>query len=144
MTCPAPERAVSGLLELFLNAIEHGNLAIDGAHKAELFREGTLSEEITRRLAMPAYRERLVTVTFERSPHHLTFVIKDCGEGFDYQKPRPLKNEENGAYAVSGRGLYLARTMSFSSVDFEGCGNQVRAVVSLEAEPTTGEVNHGS
>ena len=42
-----------GLLELFVNAIEHGNLGIGYEEKTRLLGEGILSEEIERRLELP-------------------------------------------------------------------------------------------
>ena len=39
--CPHPNRALIGLTELFVNAIEHGNLAISSEEKAFHLEKGT-------------------------------------------------------------------------------------------------------
>lgn len=40
-TCPEPERAVQGLQELMVNAVEHGNLGICYAEKGRYVLAGT-------------------------------------------------------------------------------------------------------
>ena len=51
--CPDPARALLGLQELLINAVEHGNLGISYADKSLLMLENRLQEEIERRARGP-------------------------------------------------------------------------------------------
>lgn len=128
LACPNPDTVVVGLQELMINAVEHGNLEIGGSEKRELLTAGTWREEVERRLAHPDYRDRRVIVTFQRGARMIAFTIQDEGEGFDHASymttPAP-----GGGYR--GRGITLARTLSFSSVTYLGSGSMVEAVILL-------------
>lgn len=122
-----PEKVASGLSELLLNAVEHGNLGITYAEKSEFVLEGVWQHEVERRLQLPEYRERYVTVELLREPASTTFKITDQGKGFnpeEYMEFDPLR-----ATDVHGRGIAMSRLMSFGSVEYLGCGNQVVARV---------------
>lgn len=122
-----PEKVASGLSELLLNAVEHGNLGITYAEKSEFALEGKWQQEVERRLELPEYRERHVTVELLREPSSTTFKIIDQGKGFDPEKY--LEFDPQRATDVHGRGIAMSRLMSFSTVEYLGCGNQVLARV---------------
>jgi DNA-binding response OmpR family regulator len=128
--CPDPDRASSGLVELLLNAVEHGNLGISYQEKKQLLYEDGWEDELRRRLALPEYRDRRATVSFERRPDALIFRIADQGEGFDWAKY--LELDPKRSLDPNGRGIAMSRRYSFSSVEFLGIGNVVTATVSLE------------
>ncbi|OWY37188.1 response regulator receiver protein [Xenophilus sp. AP218F] len=126
-TCPQPERVATGLFELLVNAIEHGNLDISYEEKSLLMAGGHWEAELEKRLRQPQYAEREITVEFTRQPHQLDFAIQDMGRGFDwagYQdaEPASLMNSH-------GRGILIARKLSFDQVRYQGCGNLVIATV---------------
>jgi anti-sigma regulatory factor (Ser/Thr protein kinase) len=124
--CPQPERRVCGLLELLANAVEHGNLELTGAEKQRLLTEGRWFAELEARLADPRYLPRRVRVDFERDAAGLvTLAIEDEGPGFDWREV--LAREPAGAGAVQGRGIALARGLSFEDLVWEGRGNRVVA-----------------
>jgi DNA-binding response OmpR family regulator len=58
---PDANRVVTGILELTLNAIEHGNLNIGYKEKSRLIEEERLDNEIERRLSDPLYSSREAT-----------------------------------------------------------------------------------
>ena len=120
-----------GLQELLVNAVEHGNLEISGAQKRDLLIAGTWREEVERRLADPAYAQRRVIVTFQRGARMIAFTIQDEGEGFDHEAF--LKGPPAGA-GYRGRGITLARTLSFSSLTYMGSGSVVEAVILLDRQ----------
>lgn len=126
--CPNPDMAAIGIWELLANAIEHGNLEIDFALKSTLLMQGRLHSEIERRLKLPQYRARSVRVFFKRQPKLIRLRIIDEGPGFDFETA--LK-AERPALAPNGRGLMLARTMTFSRIRFIGAGNIVDATIDL-------------
>lgn len=122
-----PERVVSGLSELLLNALEHGNLGITYSEKSELVTEGIWQQEVERRQELPEFRERFITVELLREPSRTTFKITDQGKGFNPEKYMQFDPER--ATDVHGRGIAMSRMMSFDSLEYLGCGNQVLAWV---------------
>ncbi|HEX9083044.1 MAG TPA: response regulator transcription factor, partial [Holophagaceae bacterium] len=65
-TTPQPERAVGGLSELMINAIEHGNLGIGYEEKTRLLEQGRWREEIAQRLSLPQFASRTASICFSR------------------------------------------------------------------------------
>lgn len=128
---PDPEKRVIGLQELLINAVEHGNLGLSYQDKTELLMEGRWQEEVERRLGLPAYRERFVEVLFERIPQAIRFTIRDQGEGFDWRKY--LDFDPARIFDPHGRGIAMARMMSFSALEYQGNGNTVLATIELTA-----------
>jgi CheY-like chemotaxis protein len=72
-----------GLIELMLNAVEHGNLAITYDEKTQLINEGRLESEITDRLGQPEFSDKSATLHFRKSHGEYHFTITDEGKGFD-------------------------------------------------------------
>jgi hypothetical protein len=118
-----PQNAMTGLVELLMNAIEHGNLEIDHDEKTALMQSGTLYDEIARRLREPPYRDRKVTVRVDRNDDGSGIItIRDDGRGFDW---RAHLAAIAGTYQGRGRGIELARELSFPDLEFLDPGNQV-------------------
>jgi CheY-like chemotaxis protein len=127
--CPEPKHAVLGIAELLVNAIEHGNLGISCAEKSALLREDRLVQELARRHELPELRDRRARISVERKPGELVFTVTDEGEGFDY---RPfLELDPARAFEPNGRGIALARMMSFKRLEYRGVGNVVTASIAL-------------
>jgi len=127
--CPNPKAAVLGIAELMINGIEHGNLGITCAEKAELLREDRLASELARRHELPQYAGRRVRLTFDRGHDELRFVVSDEGRGFDFQNY--LELDPARAFEPNGRGIALARMMSFTRLLYQGVGNVVVATIDL-------------
>lgn len=125
--CPDGRKVVQGLSELMLNAVEHGNLAITYAEKSRLLREDALQTEIEARLAMAEYATRVATVSFERMPDGIRFHICDQGAGFDWHQY--LEMSPTRVFDAHGRGIAMARLLSFDEIEYRGKGNEVIAVV---------------
>ncbi|HFE48026.1 MAG TPA: ATP-binding protein, partial [Chromatiaceae bacterium] len=128
--CPDPNRSVVGLLELLLNAVEHGNLGITYAEKSRLREQGTWEQEIERRLRTPGYAERWVDVGFTRDDNAVEIHIKDQGEGFEWEKYLDFDPER--AFDSHGRGIAMSRMMSFDEMAYQGRGNEVIVKVYLD------------
>jgi DNA-binding response OmpR family regulator len=122
-----PRVAVIGLWELLANAIEHGNLGIDCSQKSELLRQERWLVEIRRRQQLPELKERRVTVEVVRRYDEIEFCVRDQGPGFDYAKYLDL--DPSRAFEPNGRGIALARLMSFRTLAYEGVGNVARATL---------------
>jgi len=127
--CPVPDVAAPGLSDLMVNAVEHGNLGVTYQEKSLLKWEGDWEAEIRRRLALPQFCERFATVRIERNADSVVFTITDQGDGFEWQKF--LSFDPDRAFDPNGRGIAMAKMMSFSALDYEGRGNIVVARVNL-------------
>jgi DNA-binding response OmpR family regulator len=127
--CPDGRKVVLGLSELMLNAVEHGNLAITYEEKSRLLRADALQHEIEARLAQDEYASRVATVTFERTSHEIRFHICDQGVGFDWRQYLEMSPER--VFDAHGRGIAMARLMSFDALEYMGKGNEVMAVIRL-------------
>ena len=114
---------VLGLQELLTNAVEHGNLGISYADKTRLVLENRWADEVERRLAQPGWGRRTVTVTLSREAGDITLTIQDEGDGFDWRKY--LEFDPERAFDPHGRGIAMARMMSFDALDYQGNGNTV-------------------
>jgi CheY-like chemotaxis protein len=127
--CPDPKLAVLGIAELLVNAVEHGNLGITCSEKSALMREDRLTQELARRRELPECRERRAHISVERRDGELTFTITDEGQGFDFRQY--LELDPARAFEPNGRGIALARMMSFSRLEYQGVGNVVTATIVL-------------
>ena len=126
---PDANRVVTGILELTLNAIEHGNLNIGYKEKSRLIEEEQLDSEIERRLSDPLYSSREATAQFVRRPDTLSLHISDQGKGFEWQKY--LNFDPDRAFDTHGRGIAMANKLSFDTIEYRGNGNQVITVLQL-------------
>lgn len=125
--CPDPEKIVVGLTELLVNAVEHGNLGITYEEKSALNASGAWDAEVRRRLALPEHAHKRVELQLERTPGELRFTIRDQGSGFDYR--RYLDVQPQRAFDNHGRGIAIARALSFDRLEYRGNGSEVVAVV---------------
>ena len=126
---PQPQRVVLGISELLINAVEHGNLGISYQEKSRLLQEGGWEGEIERRLSLPENISKTVTVQLERKPHEMSLIISDCGAGFEYTNYLEISAER--AFDPNGRGIAMSRMMSFDTLEYQGKGNQLVAVVRI-------------
>jgi CheY-like chemotaxis protein len=127
--CPNPDNVAFGLLELFINSIEHGNLGISFAEKTKLVISGKWEAEVSHRLTQPDYENRRSKVVFERGENVISFHIIDEGDGFDWV---PFLNfDPSRAMEPNGRGIALANAEGFSELKFIGKGNEVVATVDV-------------
>ncbi len=124
---PNPDLAITGISELFLNAVEHGNLAITYALKSRLVQTNNWQEEVDKRFADPLYRDRKVTVYLEKSSESCSLLVHDEGEGFNWEKY--LHVDPSRATHNHGRGIAMANMMSFDKLIYNARGNQVTGIV---------------
>ncbi len=129
---PDPARVLIGLSELAYNAVEHGNLDITYDEKNQLILEGRLKSEIAARLVRTTFRNRTALLNVKRTPEGTTAVISDMGNGFDHApflQLDPLKVTK-----LNGRGIAIARIMSFDTMYYNDVGNEVTCICYAEAE----------
>lgn len=117
------ELAATGLFELLLNAVEHGNLEIGFDLKAELLANGGWEAEILRRLALPENSQKDIDVTVRRDGRMIEIEIADKGKGFDW---RPfMLVEPSRATRGNGRGIAKANLVAFDKLTYRAPGNVV-------------------
>lgn len=126
---PDPQRVNLGILELLVNAVEHGNLGIDYAEKTRLMLDANWTNEIERRLALPENVEKRVHISFKRDDERARLRIRDEGHGFDWH--RYLAISADRALDPNGRGIAMSRMISFDKLEYLGIGNEVEATVFL-------------
>ena len=125
--CNDSKLVVLGLTELMINAVEHGNLGIGYEEKTRLNQRGHWEREVLHRLSLKEHRDKCVRVEFERRENSIKFAILDQGEGFDWQKY--LEISPDRALDSHGRGIAIANLISFDTIEYYGCGNEVRVTV---------------
>lgn len=133
---PKPERIATGLTDLLVNAVEHGNLHISYDDKTRLQEAGEWETEIARRIGLTEFAHKKATVTVHRYADRLEFAIKDQGPGFDWKQY--LDMSPDLAFASHGRGIAMARALSFDTIEYRGVGNEVVCTVNT-AEDVPGE-----
>jgi two-component system cell cycle response regulator len=127
-----PEKALLGIYELLINAVEHGNLEIGYEGKAELLQSGTLQHEISKRLHMPAYRDRFVEATLHKKDEGTYAIIQDAGKGFPWREF--LQVDSARATHLNGRGIAKANHLSFDKLSFNEEGNRAVGFMSHSVE----------
>jgi anti-sigma regulatory factor (Ser/Thr protein kinase) len=125
--CPNPRLAIMGITEILINAIEHGNLAINYDEKSEL-QHHNWAVEIEHRLTLPENINKYVHVHFLRTEKELRIRVIDEGAGFDWKKYQTLSKKR--ALDSHGRGIVMAKNL-FSRVEFLSRGNEVLCVIPL-------------
>jgi sigma-B regulation protein RsbU (phosphoserine phosphatase) len=127
--CPDPGNTVIGLTELIVNAVEHGNLGITYAEKSELNGINRWLEELDRRAALPENAAKFVDVHYERDEREIRITIRDQGAGFDW---RPyLEPDPTRVFDTHGRGITIARRLSFDDLQYRDPGNEVVAKIDV-------------
>jgi len=124
-----------GLIELMVNAIEHGNLEITYEEKGLLLKQGIWKKEVERRLNLEKYQERDATLEYQRNEKLIEVLITDEGDGFDPDKF--LQNQTpdiKGSVGSQfhGRGIAVASQLDFKKIEYLGKGNQVRVAIPSE------------
>jgi CheY-like chemotaxis protein len=120
----ANEYTCAGLIELFTNAVEHGNLGITYDDKTRLLLDSGLEEEIDRRLRLPENQGKCVEVRFARHMDQMNVHIIDQGQGFDYAKY--LDFDPARVFDPHGRGIALSNNKFFRGLTYLGTGQEVK------------------
>ena len=125
--CADPDRVVTGISELLINAVEHGNLKICYEDKSRLVAKDGWKDEVKKRLQLSEHKNKKVLVSFKREGLINKILIEDEGDGFEWQKY--LKLDPLRAFDSHGRGIAMANLMSVDEITYKGCGNKVELIV---------------
>ena len=124
---PDPDQAITGIYELMMNAIEHGNLGIGFDVKSALLRYGKLPDEMKRRLALEENANKRVEVTLLEDEFEYRVTIKDAGAGFDWKK----RMNDCGRFrhvSPHGRGMMITMNCGFDEIRYNDAGNEVTLI----------------
>jgi len=88
-------------------------------------REDKLEQLYKKRLGDPKYSDRRVTVDFKPDKTGCEWLIKDEGEGFNWQKALERADQPYDLFELSGRGILIIQNY-FDEVEYLGSGNQIR------------------
>jgi len=102
-------------------------LGIDYDEKSKLTAQERLQDEIKHRLTLEQYRNKYVEVEITKSHDNIRFSVKDQGNGFCLQDYLEVSKER--AFDNHGRGIALARKISFDQLIYHGVGNLVEAII---------------
>jgi len=126
--CKNPDTVVIGLVELMMNAVEHGNLGLGYDAKTELLNNDQYFREIETRLQLDPYKDKYAKLKFERFENgRIELTIMDQGDGFNWQEY--LDFSPSRMTHMHGRGIAIASTACFSSVHYQDSGNVVIATI---------------
>ncbi len=95
------EKLHVALLELLINAIEHGNCKI-GFHEksAWLERNGNIMDLIREKNNDPAVKARKIYFSYTITPERSRFSIRDEGDGFDWRARISASSETPGLHGM--------------------------------------------
>lgn len=139
---PQPQRVLLGIVEMLVNAVEHGNLGVNYEEKSALLHNAGWEAEINRRLELPEYRNRRVHIDLQKKSECIALTIRDEGAGFDWRPFLDIAPER--VFDLHGRGIAMSRMTSFDTVEFRGCGNEVELRVNTAEEGSTGHAGAGA
>ncbi|WP_198265426.1 response regulator [sulfur-oxidizing endosymbiont of Gigantopelta aegis] len=125
--CAYPDKVVTGISELLINAVEHGNLDICYAEKSKLMVKDLWESEVTKRLDSLEHKDKRVRVRFKRGASTNKILIVDEGKGFEWQNF--LELDPLRAFDSHGRGIAMAKMTSVDEIKYLGSGNRVEITV---------------
>jgi DNA-binding response OmpR family regulator len=120
---PDAGRVVTGLSELLVNAVEHGNAGISYEEKSRLLADARWQDAVDASISAPHNMAKQVHIELTRTATEVTVHIRDEGPGFDWQEY--LELSPTRAFDSHGRGIALARMLSFDRLEYRGRGNEV-------------------
>jgi anti-sigma regulatory factor (Ser/Thr protein kinase) len=112
------------LMELLINAIEHGNCRISYDEKSAWLDQGKdILELIREKNKDPQIARRKVYLDYRIGQQKSSITIRDEGEGFDW-KARWAREGEDGLEELHGRGIVMAQHY-LSRLSYNDRGNEV-------------------
>jgi two-component system, sensor histidine kinase LadS len=116
------------LVEMIINAIEHGNLDVTFEEKSKVLGEGVYAEFIARRQGDPSYEGRKVRIELSVEPEAAIYTISDEGSGFDHRAFVKMDVADvNVPMKLHGRGMIISKKI-FDEIRYNDAGNSVTLV----------------
>ena len=133
------------LVELLINAIEHGNCGVTYSEKSAWLEDGNMMRDlIAKKCQDPAVHRKRVLFEYTIGSDRSTFLIADEGDGFDWRShahtdsPQVEEGEASArsienVYALHGRGIKMTRQYT-KNLRYNERGNEVRFEVEHHAD----------
>ena len=110
------------LMELLMNAVEHGNLNISYEEKSKwLSNGGDMLSLIEKKNKEPQNKNKKIKISYAIRKKASAFRIKDDGNGFDWRK---YLNKKTNTEELHGRGISLSKSC-IHQITYNEKGNQV-------------------
>ncbi len=120
------------IMELLVNAIEHGNCRISFEDKRRFLEKNPdIMDLIRERAKEPETKDKQVRLVYKITPEESQILIRDEGNGFDWQA-FTARDTTPGSDAMHGRGIGIARHY-LQSVTYNEKGNEVRFSLAHQA-----------
>ncbi len=119
-----------GLYELFVNAVEHGNLGITYDMKKQWIADDTYDIKLKDLSSKFGDKEVSVNLTVDNGV--ITVQTKDQGNGFDISKAKKIISSDD-IFRENGRGMIMMEHF-FDSVVYNDKGNEVTVAKKLDKE----------
>lgn len=116
----------TGLYEIIINAIEHGNLDITFEEKSQALEQDKYNDLLQERYNSPEFKDRKVTIEYVMDEEKLCFTIRDEGSGFDWESVT-YEDDMESLSRPHGRGILMTR-FYFDEVKFNEKGNEVTLI----------------
>jgi len=123
----------AALIELMVNAVEHGSLEIFYQEKHEALAKDQYDGLIAQRRRDPRYAKRRVTIRacYDRPAHCVRYAISDEGKGFRWKSFLTRADVPCDGRDANGRGVFLAKAF-FPDLTYNERGNEVTFSVPLQ------------
>ena len=120
------------LIELILNAIEHGSLEIFYREKKEALARNYYEALVEARRRDPRFSGRRVTASasYDKAARMVRYSVTDEGKGFPWHTLFNRLEEPCASHDANGRGLFLARAF-FPDLSYNTAGNEATFSVLL-------------
>ena len=113
-----------GMMELLVNAIEHGNCSINYEEKSSWLAQGNDIMELMRQKNRdPEIARKKVFLSYRITPEICLFTVRDEGHGFDWRSQQVVTGER-GIDETHGRGIAMAK-LYLTELSYNDKGNEV-------------------
>ena len=113
------------IMELLVNAMEHGNLDISFDEKTEALDNNEYYQLLFKRQHNPNFKNKRIMIEFALEPQKVEIRITDEGKGFDHKKHLAKVDAEGVSLrSTHGRGLQMAKSF-FHTFEYNEKGNSV-------------------
>lgn len=134
MTLPETQRLHlrATLIELIVNAVEHGSLEIFYQEKHEALSSDQFDSLIAERRRHPRFAARRVIVraAYDKARRIIRYAITDQGNGFKWNRFLTRSDEPCDSRDANGRGVFLAKAF-FPDLAYNDRGTEVTFSVPL-------------
>lgn len=109
------------MMELLLNAVEHGNCNISFEEKSAWLKTGkNMLDLIAEKQKYPSIREKKIYISYDILPEKTKITIRDEGKGFDWKS----RMEADFTAGLHGMGIKMSQGM-VKNMSYNDKGNEV-------------------